>query len=488
MVARRHLKGKSDDGAAVRCRLPLRRGRQRGVFATMSAVFLLLIFTLCAMALGLSQLYNRKVELQEIADAAALAAARELDGTDEGVARALQKAATAAERFHYNYQEQVVWSDSAISFSNSPKSGWGAASAGGGPNLFYVRVDTAMLGGSAGMVTPVFAKFVSAVSTVEISATAIAGRVGVKVIPLAICALDNEPALNRNSELVEYGFRRGVPYDLMNLNPGGKTAETFVVDPIVAPGAAVVGHNTSLSVVGPFVCTGKMWIPRVTGSNIQVSRPFPIDSLSRQLNSRFDMYPNQLCSPNGAPPDFNVRAFTGNWMSPAQTNPYAAPYDGDDKLRTVADPELLPSGTTPAMWGALWSYAKAVKHSSYQPGKSESQDPRSGYSTFATADFAKLYQSGVSATGYPTPLAGGTPYRAFITSPPTNKRLAEENRRVLNVPLLSCPVPSGINVAAQVLAVGKFFMTAPATSTRVVAEFAGIAPEESLIDQVELFQ
>ena len=59
-------------------------------------------------------------------------------------------------------------------------------------------------------------------------------------------------------------------------------------------------------------------------------------------------------------------------------------------------------------------------------------------------------------------------------------------RRVLNIPLLACPVAAGANVLAQVIGVGRFFMTVPATSSRLSAEFAGIAPAASLSGVVEL--
>ena len=461
---------------------------QHGVFAILSAPLLLLILMVCAMALGLSQMYNRKIELQSMANAVALAAAIELDGTDLGVDTAKQKAAQTAGRFVYNYSEAIVWSDDAISFSSSPSAGWIAPGAGGAAKLFYVKVDTAKLARAVGIVTPIFAVFIPGMETLHNSATAIAGRTGIKVTPLAVCALDTAAATNRSSELVEFGFRRGIPYDLMKLNPGGTVAENFVVDPVVPPGTSAPGYNTAFDTVSPFVCTGKMWMPRVTGGVIQVTRPFPVDKLFKQLNSRFDQYVDKLCSPNGAPPDINVRAFTGTWMSPGQTNPYTTRWTGGDQSVTVADPPSLPGITETNMWGALWSYAKAVKYASYVAGKAEPQTPLTGYATFATTDFGTLYQSGLSTSSYPSLLAGGTPYKALVTLPPNNKRLAEENRRVLNIPLLACPVALGTNVKADVLAVGKFFMTVPAASDSIVAEFAGIAPEQSLADQVELFQ
>lgn len=495
MVVRRHLEGKRGSKEPVLCGIPSLPRDQRGVFAPMSAVFLTLIFTVCAMALGLSQLYNRKIELQSFANSVALAAARELDGTDAGLAVALQKAATIAAKFHYNYHQPIAWSDNAISFSNSPEGGWVSAGGGGAQDLFYVKVNTENLANSTGEVSPLFGQFLlSDKSTVQINATAVAGRAGIKAVPLAVCALEPTAAANRASELVEYGFRRGIPYDLMNLNPGGTTRENFVIDPIVAPGAPASTHHTADSFVGPFVCTGKMWMPRVLGGDIQVSRPFPLNPLYKQLNSRFDQYPDQLCSPNGAPPDLNVKSFTGTWMKPAQSKVQAEPYLADGKLRTVADPLFsslsIPPGKTKTMWGALWSYSKAVKYSSYHAGKSEPQPPLSGYATFSPipTDFASLYQAGLSTSSYPTDTEGGTPYKASITSPPSHPKVAEENRRVLNVPLLSCPVPAGANVKAQVLAVGKFFMTQPASPTSIVAEFAGIVPPQVLVDQVELFK
>ena len=467
---------------------PTRR-HERGVFALMSAVLLLLIFIVLGLGLGLAQLYNRKVELQEVANAVALAAARELNGTDKGVTAALQKAAATAARFHFNYQQALTWSDAAITFAETPQGSWTSGGGIDASKLFYVNVDAAKLGQDAGLVSStLFMAFVTALESVPVGATAIAGRVGNRVTPLAVCALSTAAGVNRATELVEYGFRRGVVYDLLKLNPGGVSGESFVVDPIVAPGTIGTSYNTSVAVVGPFVCTGTMWTPRVTGGDIQVTRPFPIASLYMQLNSRFDQFGGNLCSPNGAPPDMNVKSFTGPWMSPAQDAPLTKSTSETGQLLTIADIVPVSAIATTKSWGALWSYAKPAKFSSYKAGETEPQAPLTGYATFDPSSMATLYQAGVSAPGYPSPIAGGTPYKSSITFAPNNKRLAEENRRVLNIPLLKCPVPAGTNAKATVLAVGKFFMTNPATTTSVAAEFAGIAPETSLVDQVELFQ
>jgi hypothetical protein len=60
-------------------------------------------------------------------------------------------------------------------------------------------------------------------------------------------------------------------------------------------------------------------------------------------------------------------------------------------------------------------------------------------------------------------------------------------RDVVNVPLLSCPVAGTTGVPATVLAVGRFFMTVPATALTLHAEFAGIASEKTLTGPAELY-
>ena len=66
-------------------------------------------------------------------------------------------------------------------------------------------------------------------------------------------------------------------------------------------------------------------------------------------------------------------------------------------------------------------------------------------------------------------------------------RKGAAGRRVLNVALLSCPVPAGALATATVLGIGKFLMTVPATATSVRAEFGGLVAEQSLGGAVELY-
>lgn len=496
-------------------------GRQGGAVAVMFAVMAPLMIAFIGFSLSLALIYNRKVELQGVADAAAIAAARELIGTRAGVVSALSRAAATANSFKYQYHMQdVVWSDAAIKFSTSNtaiEADWLDASAAmAAPDgLAFAKVDTSGLDSAHGIVPTIFMGFYSdPVDNVVTAARAVAGRSKIKVTPLAICALAPTLPVNSranpgppaNAELEEFGFRRGVGYDLMQLNPNGSTPENFVINPIDALGSLGLPSNTSPAVVGPFVCAGSMPMPRVMGSNISVARPFPLGSLYNQLNSRFDQYlglPGAQCSPLEAPPDLNVKAYVYSsipWMSSTPGAPgqqTALSTSPSTPLTTVASPWPAPTTNSAPKYGPLWSFARAVPHSAYVPGTPE---PATGYTTFATTTWVTLYRAGCAIPSCvppppATPLYTGstitTPYMSSggtnFLAPSSANGPGVRYRRVLNVPLLSCPIGSGANVTATVLAIGRFFMTVPATATSISAEFAGVVPEQSLGGRVELF-
>jgi Flp pilus assembly protein TadG len=461
--------------------------------------FLPILIGFCGLALELSQVYNRKVEMQNVADTAAIAAAFELDGTSTGITRAIQRVtarftAAAPSALTYRYSTRTMtWSDNAIEFSTSPRGPWishASAAVKATPNgLLYVKVDTAGLGSSYGDVSTVFMQFFSKnLATVTTRASAVAGRSGIAVTPLGICAMRPEPSRKRavagsttTFELEEYGFRRGVSYDLMQLNPNATTGgQTFLLDPLLGPGAAGTAVSDTKT-IAPFVCTGTMAVARVTGAAVKVSSPFPLGNLALHLNSRFDSYTATTapCSPDSAPPDTNIKQYTFNtsgvvsWMSTTPGRQEAAPSIVDGKLWTVAGPDPSPSGTTAGQYGVLWSYAKAVNYAATEPS--------GGYTPFDPSSWGNLYSPGQpkAITGYPSV----PPYfKSTYTKSPGHTGVA--GRRVLNVALLSCPVSSN---SAEVSGIGRFFMTVPSDGTHLYAEFAGLVSEQSLRAQVGLY-
>lgn len=475
---------------------------ERGAATILFTFMIVILLGFIGMALDLGLIYNRKIELQGLASAASLAGANALNGTAAGVANALNQASGTVNVWKYKYNQQsVTWNAAAMLFGATSTGPWlDAASAQSSPDgLLFTKIDTSMLDASLGTISLSFMNILSSsLATASTRAQAVAGRSTIQITPLAVCALSKTAAASRanpgspgNTELVEYGFRRGVGYDLMQLNPAATSAENFVIDPIDPPGVYGTASNTWVNVVGPFVCAGLLAMPRVTGGAITVGRPFPLGSLFNQLNSRFDQYNGGLCNANTAPPDTNIKSYVFNavpWMSVAPGGQTAESTTSGGKLWTIADPLPALAGNTAPMYGPLWAGARAVPFSSYTPGTPE---PASGYAAFATTEWSTLYNPGVpSATGsYPGGVS--TPYKAtvgvnFLAPNAAHKPIAK--RRVLNVPLLSCPVGSGALSTATVLGIGKFLMTVPATSTSIYAEFAGVVPEQSLGGQVELFQ
>jgi Flp pilus assembly protein TadG len=480
--------------------------RQSGAFAVMFAAVLLVILGFCGLALDAGLLYNRKVDLHAIAKTVALAAARELNGDRDGVIAATAAASEAAQRLKYQYGLSFAWNNSAVTFSNTPARDavWVSAdSAKASPaGRLYVKVDTSVLDADIGKISTIFMHLLgSGTATASVSERAVAGRATINVLPFAICAMSDQAGAARTNpgppttvELVEYGFRRGISYDLMQLNPKATTPANFIIDPLAPPGGLGSPSNISVSAIGPFICTGRMWIPRLTGGKIRVTSAFPLASLYRQLNSRFDQYDGGVCNANGAPPDYNIKSYAFaeprgvSWMTPKPGAQSALASTADGRLQTIADLSAPPAGTVRAMYGTLWSYAKPIKFSSYSPSN---PDPTNASASFSTSDWASLYPTvpAPAANNYPAKPPYFTTIGDNYSSPSADHaRLSAMNRRLLHVPLLACdPVPSGTNVAATALAIGRFFMTVPASATSIYAEFAGIVPENTLAGQVILY-
>lgn len=472
-----------------------RKASEQGAIAIMTAFVLVIMIAMFGLALDLSRSYNRKVELQSVADAVALAAAAALDGTPEGIDRAVSEAEQVASSYNlsYNNSERVSWSGAALTFGPSPDGGAGSwegaeQAKATAVKMFFARVDTSALDPTHGKVKNFLIRVLSpALSETNVSASAVAGRDSLNVLPLAICANSNVKvkAPPTADELVEYGFRRGVGYDLMNLNPGGRTPENFLVSPVAPPGASGAAMKGRLDMVAPFVCTGKMAIPTLQGGQVTVEREFPIASLYQQLNARFGTYVTP-CQSSTAPADPNLTLFnpasasqpaSTGWMKDKPAGQVAAPLQAPDPLLTVAE---KPDDATNEAYGVLWSYARAARYSSYVA--KNGIEPAGGYATFNPADWAQLYTPGKpEAPSYPAT----TPYQ---TTGGASWYKSSRNTRVLRVPLLACPVPAGASSTATVLGIGKFFMTVPATSSAVYAEFAGMDTETALRGSPRLYR
>jgi hypothetical protein len=467
--------------------------QQRGAIAVLTALALPAMIALCGLALELAMAYQRQAQMQQIADTAALSAAQQLDGTAAGVREAFE----AAEASTFERQVKGVWryfwlNESTMSFAADPAGSWlDYAAAQAAPlAMRYVRVDLASQGGGYTSLPRAFGAFLGGSAVTTVGARATAGPNGLRVLPLAICAASNTPLATRPNggganERVEYGFRYGVGYNLLALNPaaGAGSGEYFLVDPLSPPGSAALASSTEDSQVAPFMCAGKLAYPSLAGAlHLRRGAAF---GLWRQLNSRFNVYGgDNPCNPYDAPPDSNVREYRGaqaNWMSsnPPHAAAEASTPAAGQPLMTVADGAPVLPAIAPARYGTLWAYGAARK---------------SDGGTFATWHWSALYPS-TSAMTSGTPWPGNfypvPPYinTNFSTAPVGNP--GRPRRRLLYVPLLSCPVAAGVNVEGTVLAVARFLLTAQASASEVPGEFAGIlsaAEVAALAGDVELLR
>jgi len=421
--------------------------------------------------------------LQNAADSIALAAARKLNGTAAGIAAADASAYDIAVYSKVGLTTNLRWNSNALMFAgapDAPASEWltaGAIGAAAAAKVRYVRVDLRVLSESMRSLQPMLMGAVgAAVDSVNLGTVAVAGPTALSVTPLAICAMSmnaSETRTNRGTpdvpELVNYGFRFGVGYNLLNLNPGGTTAEYFLVDPLHSPGAGGTAFNEAG--VAPFMCAGMVAYPVIGNGTLHLRRPGAFNQW-QQLNSRFNIYSGTpACNPVTAPPDRNIKNYTGanaNWITRVPTNVTADSTTATGTLRTIADtaPWPLPSPLpAPGKYGVRWAYGPA-------------RTPAGA--NLASTTFATLYPANAADSikpGYPSAgpyAAGGASYGVTVAT-------GQANRRVLNIPLLNCStVGTGTQTQGSVLAIARFFLTAPASATEVPGEFAGIVTEAGL--------
>jgi hypothetical protein len=474
-----------------------------------SFVFIVpVIIGFIGLAIDLSMLYARKAELQEMADSVAMAAAFELNGTATGVEKASFSAEDVAAGSFFQFsnvsfrKRDHTWNGAALLLAVSPDGPWQRADSGADPTgLMYAKVDTAALDmpdnpdSSPLVVQTSFMRVLGAPASMTLAPTAVAGRQASRITPLAVCALSTattaaRPVGNTAAvELVELGYRRGVTYDLLQLNPASDTAQNFLLDPVADASGPYAAKNFYAANIKPFFCAG-----RIAYAGLSVGARLHVKSrdvaVHEWLNSRFGDYSGDGCTPAGAPPDTNVKEFVPpySWMAlPAASQKLSVqPNHIVDPLATnlvsSADVIVQPAAkanfkdpVTALGFGPLWVYNKPVKFATKPPVVFSA----------TIAEWGNLYPvSSGSALAVQGTYPSKVPYQSAIAAP-ASAGVAE--RRVLNLVLLDCtekPVP----VSAKVLGVGRFFMTSKASATAVYGEFAGLATPDTLATSVALLK
>lgn len=525
------------------------RGQQRGAVALIVGLLsVLVLFGMMGIAVDLAYLYARKTELQNAADAAALSGAKELNQTPGGVTAAVNAAIAT---FGANATANLVDGET-ISINNirlgpcpnpddrlplrTPSCTFvDASSVDSGEEaapLSFLEVDT----GVASTKPVFFMPVIGGQDNAAASGYAVAGHYFNQITPIGVCAV-SLTKYNRyaHGEVLEYGFRRGMSYNVMELGPLGSNNLPYLINPVDTDPATCNPAHSSANFTAPFVCMGTSAVGPTTSGFSAIGNTGLSDSILRALNSRFGLYGgssggslgSNQCDPSSAPPDSNVMQYCyktslcsnqapkmdanaygldpnnlANWnrvepsyqtvqLDPVTKKPrYNLPsaVNGNPGLAFVTPPSVVPSPKDGGPQnGVLWSYGPAFKATIDGNDPPNATGVGSAFTASEANALPQMYNNGTLMSYFGGPYPSGAsiyPYtdpsfRSAPTYPPGATGVA--NRRIINILIVNCDAPLGNGACGQVLdvkGIGRFFMQRLSDPTgnpkHIDVEFAGL--------------
>ncbi|MFZ3081916.1 pilus assembly protein TadG-related protein [Rhodoferax ferrireducens] len=362
--------------------VPGRRSRQRGAVAIVVGLTIVVLMGFVGLALDGGHLYLTKTELQNSADACALAASYELTGAPDIPADAFSRAEAAGKtvggKNKVDFQASAIASsDIAVCFGTAlnagigacPSIGWVSAGAAS-PSSKYVRCTV-----TRGGISPWFMQVLGfGDQTVSSLATAsLEPSQSNCALPMALCTQGAAP---------NYGYSPGqwVPMDFQQ-NGNGNSVNNYTgnfrwidFDPSApTPGCSGGGANELACLLAG---VGQCSLPEPTNAACSSSgnaNPTPgcvgqtgsINSLDKAFNTRFGVYANGGgYSPATAPPDFTGNAYsTENWTS--GNNAYAGVVAGQTNFKDARAAHLQitnPVAVTPPFYSNNDTIATQVQY------------------------------------------------------------------------------------------------------------------------------
>jgi len=481
--------------------------RQAGAVAIIFGLVIFVLFGFMALVIDLGRTYVVRTELQNAADAAALAGAKELDQTFNGVTQGVAAAITTAGQNKFKFSSPVVIDITNISVGDCPLDSCMVAASSVTTDALasgktFLKVDV-----RSGDLPTFFARIPTTregegVTSTSTFGLAVAGYYSTRIIPIGVCAIEPNaptsvlPHPGGLNELKEFGFRRGISYNIPKLGPLGAMGDPIWLNPTNAPPEACDPANSSTNVTRPFVCTGSSTIVTELPARVYANTGGSYGALENPMNSRFNVFGNgsggggggggvnpNACDPASAPPDSNIYEFNKineasnpleNWMNPPLLSNKAV------DLNLKIDPDTAKPIPNPegSDFGLLWSFNAAVSAiaDGNAPGGYKAGAP------FSPSDWPNLYpEVEIPDSSYP---ATGTPYQstAFTLGPNPNAP-GRAGRRLINVVIVDCAGLSSGGLACAsmpVLAIGKFFMqrkailNGNADQQELGGEFAGL--------------
>lgn len=297
--------------------------RQRGAVAVIVAISIVALVGIVGLALDLGKLYVAKSELQNSADACALAAARELTGSSDTQLTIAEAAGKKTGQVNnVLFQSEPVTSIS-VTFSDVINGTYQAAFEGSSArNMKYARCNTTRTGIANWLVQVLNILPGTTIGPQTVQSTAVAHVVSAQTncaLPIALC----------QEKINSAGFKVG-DWIAGALDPKGANQGSFRWVDIGDTGGGAREIKDILS--GSGVCD----LPS-TGSGINL-KPGNNNGANPAWNTRFGMYTGSYSSPVDGVPDFTGFAYTPfSW--PTYSNAYSdfknkrtsfSKYQGDD--------------------------------------------------------------------------------------------------------------------------------------------------------------
>jgi Flp pilus assembly protein TadG len=273
-------------------RLTQRKDRkgERGSILAMSALGMLSVVLAVGLGVDISHFYLVKAELQNAADASALAAASAINSKPSGIIEGTNRALKAMNSYEFN-NTNITFSESNITWSKNLESGYmsvaDAATPEQAPNIRFVKVTTPD--------SPVGVSFAAPIlgGSKNLSASATAGlsvplNVTCNFIPLSVL-IDDDTSL-----LVP-----GTTYTIRAGTGGSPSPGNYQILAVAGRGGVDVGFGIGAG-VDACAKAGETYLvdtkPGITAGKVRTG-----------INSRFDDYGGSQLDPNQEPPDTNVK-------------------------------------------------------------------------------------------------------------------------------------------------------------------------------------
>lgn len=262
-----------------------KRKGERGSILAVSAIGMLSLLLAVGLGVDISHLYLAKNELQNAADAAALAGASGLDFDDSGITRAADRAVQEMNKYNFN-QQNIGFTRSNVLFAKDLAGPYmsEAAAMATASSIRFVQVTTPQSPVNISFVASVLGKTMNlkadAVAGVSVPLTGFAGYLPVSVV--------DDDALSTIKPGNLYTFR-GAPQG--SVSPGNY--QILAIDGAGAADDRIGLASGVKNVVGP-------------GGYVNTKPGVSAGAVRQGINTRFDDYASGV-DPVNYPPDTNIK-------------------------------------------------------------------------------------------------------------------------------------------------------------------------------------